>query len=208
VSFIVVAGLLIYHFKIIFRGLTTYQEIKKHYERDLEYYFSREKTKWENCVSKICSPVPKAFFEPSGYSQFNNIQEEGYNKELHFKEELIELNDKEQVVIERFDYLKRFNSGVKSLNNSKIVQNRYVNSTIQKTFYSRSKNISIENKLPPGEIHISDNEVEKDLENPKKREESFDLDKDSLNRRIISIINSSGTINEFDSEGKTKKTNY
>jgi hypothetical protein len=85
-----------------------------------------------------------------------------------------------------------------------MVHNRYANSTIPRTHYSRSKNISVDYKLPPGEIHLSDNEeIEKDLEAPRcNKIELVDIDKESLNKRIISIINSSGTIDDLDSEGK------
>ena len=213
VTSIIVNGLLFYHIKIILRGLTTYQEIKKSYEKDFEFYFSKRKSRCQNLYSKFCIKTSKAFFEPSGYYQANyNYYQEDENKELNFKDEIVKTSENQNEPALGVDYQSHrrfYSSGLRSLNNSKMIYNRHANSTIPRTHYSRSKNISVDYKLPPGEIHLSDNEeLENDihLNAPRcNKLEIVDIDKESLNKRIISIINSSGTIDDVDSEGKSYK---
>jgi len=67
ITSVVVFKLLIYHFSIISKNLTTYQDIKKNYINDAEYFFVNTlKRRNANICKKLCKRNPKAFFDPGG----------------------------------------------------------------------------------------------------------------------------------------------
>lgn len=64
--FAVVAKLLTYHLKIIYKNLTTYQEIKRTYVDDIDYFFRRYKINYivMQLVNEYITKYVKSLFLP------------------------------------------------------------------------------------------------------------------------------------------------
>lgn len=215
--------------------MTTYQQIKRVFEKDFEYYFIiGRKDKLGNLKSRICSGYTPKYFYPDGVYKINNEFEtkssdhvyNGLNSDdINYNNEVRKDNFQTEQTEDKIKY-KFANHQVKSLNTSKLVpNNKYVtgNNTIQKTFNSKSRNISVDYKLPPGEIHFSENDIDNvnyDGETVAKDQNTNDnirnivgedhldsgkSEQDSLNQKIFSIINSSGTVDDNASDGKAIK---
>lgn len=184
--------LLVYHFYLVYKNLTTYQDIKKSYKNDIDTFFV-SKLKIKNnkinefitqCCKNICiNPKPTIpWFNPSDIYKVNYT---------HF-----DIDSKQETE-----------------NKSKSKTKNYINnSTNPKTVYNA------EYKMQPGEIHFSDNEIDNVMLNEGSRINNNNLHceittldnnneskvrDESLNKRIFSIINSSGTLE--DDENKSGK---
>jgi hypothetical protein len=180
VFLIITIKLLAYHIAIACKGITTYQDIKQTYVNDPEY-MNRDICK--NIKSKLCYKTLTAYFKPYG------IYEVNFN-----------LNETENLLNE-----PKYNNTQKS---RKPMATFPANST-QKTIISRT--LSNEYKVQPGELHQSEGEGEyprlnthtQNLITSKIELTSNNMDNDSLNKKIFSIIDSSGTIEDNDkSDGK------
>jgi len=82
VTFYIIYGLLFYHYKIIIKGITTYQEIKNYPEKKLENSLPEFSSKLKNIKNKFCRKETKAFFSPSGYYQINYLTEDIDNNKI------------------------------------------------------------------------------------------------------------------------------
>lgn len=189
--------LLVYHSEIITKGLTTYQDIK---ESEVKYRrFQKRLNKSQNIKSKLCYNNNKSFFNPKGiyistYGNNHLQSTQGNVNQVNY--ENIVQNENNQCIIN--NELKINEIGLESFKDKIISNNRTINSHK----YLNKLNIK------PGEILYSEDE-EKEIRDDYNNKlnineiikEENSQKNNSLDRKIFSIINSSGTL-EDNNNGK------
>lgn len=162
VTFYIIYGLLFYHYKIIIKGLTTYQEIKNYTENNLENNLPEFNSKFKNIKNKFCRKETKAYFSPSGYYQINYFTEDTQDNNKVTLRTAVENN-----------YIKQTDFELKNLKNNENEEN---------------------------EIYFSENENKdrNSINYPCSK-----LNEDSLNRRIVSIMNATDNLQKQDIDKET-----
>lgn len=78
-----------YHVKLVFEGITTYEDIKKTYVNQGDYFFITKNNLYGNKYDRLCNIIfqknieknKKEFFQPNEYYQRKIFQEQPINKE-------------------------------------------------------------------------------------------------------------------------------
>jgi hypothetical protein len=177
----VVGKLLSYHIVIAAKGLTTYQDIKKNYANDPEYHADRGIC--QNFSHKLFYRNRQAYFKPNGVYEVNYL--------------INNINDTDEA----------FYASLTKGDRKKQPMTTFPNSTNQKTIISRT--LSNEYKVQPGELHQSEGDGGHDFpriitqgnmltSKIEVTSQNNDFENDSLNKKIFSIIDSSGTIEDND----------
>jgi hypothetical protein len=195
----VVLKLLIYHIILMTKNLTTYQDIKQNFMKDIDYFFvnvQNQNRKFTNLFGKLsCKRIGKMpWFNPNGVYEPKDIIK-GIFYESHHKEENI---DKENICVQ--------GDKIKSITDAEPINSKF-------NYPQYRKNLNNQQRFLPGELHFSENEINNEIENTELKEEEHNqyrgynveidtynkegsFEQDSLNKKIFSIINSSGTVED------------
>ncbi len=211
ITLVYILNLFLYHIKLSIKGITTYQEIKKIAEKDIDYYTTVFKKPSQNLIIKFCKLVPKANFNPSGiYVYPSKTINNNYNIHNHIYNQIHNNhNSNPHLAKNKYTHTNNTNQSLDKKPNEKDFDNtcEFVKTlpkeTVGNVLPLYASHSVMEYKLPPGEIHFSDNDIDNISDNEIKSRAIYELDKDSLNQKIFSIINSSGTERDNDESDKS-----
>ena len=173
-SFLIVK-LLIYHFKIIFMGITTYEHIKKTYLDKIKYFYISKylMTKKDFLKKVFCKKKRKNFFQPRETYEIN------YN--------LITQRNTISDIEENYTNSNLYTHNNKRLNSNSSIQYELNNNNIN----TSENNININNEEEKkNKSEIKNNEYnkikkEKEIENKNKKEKEKEIEKKEIENNEI-----------------------
>ncbi len=211
----VVFKLLVYHLSISYKNLTTYQDIKKNYINDAEYFFINTiRGRILNIFKRFCKRNPKAFFDPGGIYKTSVTIYCKENKEKNL-DNLIEL---EGIKLNAFPspLNSKESSSYKGNDEDKFVTEKSVALPKNKYEHYSQNNINIDEKSVYDGQKFSDEEICRNIEMDseilcheyKMNKILAQLDKRHLDQQnIISIKSSSQSLKDLD-KGNSSDGNF